>query len=119
MAKKEAKHDPSRNGYQKKYQLDRYHSRMDEAKKSLGGKCSSCGSPRGLELDHKNPSNKKFNISKLWSVPEAEFNREVKKCHLLCNKCHRKNTGKQRENGEVTSEPGKSEYGKDNRKKAA
>jgi 5-methylcytosine-specific restriction endonuclease McrA len=113
------KHDPSRNGYQKKYQKKRYHERMDAAKKSLGGKCAVCGSTSNLELDHKNPDNKSFSISKLWSVPEEEFKREVKKCRLLCRKHHLENTGKQRENGEVTSTPGKSEYGKDNRKKAS
>lgn len=119
LREKTAKHDPSRNGYQKKYQKKRYHERMEQAKKSLGGKCSSCGATSSLELDHKDPDNKSFNISKLWSVPDAEFKKEVKKCRLLCNACHRKNTGKQRENGEVKSVPGKSEYGKDNRKKAS
>lgn len=113
------KHDPSRNGYQKKYQKRRYHERMESAKKSLGGKCAICGVSSNLELDHKNPDNKDFNVSKLWSVPEAEFKREVRKCRLLCHKHHLEHTGKQRESGEVKSEPGKSEYGKDNRKKAS
>lgn len=112
-----AKHDPSRNGYQRKYQKNRYHKRKEEAIKALGGKCSSCGSTRNLELDHKNPANKSFTITKLWGVEEEEFQKEVKKCRLLCNSCHRKNTGKQREEGTVKSVPGKSKY-KDNRKKA-
>lgn len=114
-----AKHDPSRNGYQKKYQKKRYHERMTEAKKLLGGKCSVCSSTKSLELDHKNPDNKSFNVSDLWSCPEDEFKREVRKCRLLCRKHHLENTGKQRENGEVKSKPGKSEYGKDKRKKAS
>lgn len=113
------KHDPSRNEYQRKYQKDRYHDRKDEAIKALGGKCVICGSTENLELDHKDPDDKSFTITKLWSVPEDEFKREVKKCRLLCRKDHLKHTGKQRENGEVKSEPGKSEYGKDNKKKSA
>jgi 5-methylcytosine-specific restriction endonuclease McrA len=113
------KHDPSRNEYQRKYQKNRYHDRKKQAIKALGGKCVTCGSTENLELDHKDPDDKSFTITKLWSVPEDEFKREVKKCRLLCRKHHLKNTGKQRENGEVTSEPGKSEYGKDNKKKAS
>ncbi len=116
---REAKHDPSRNEYQRKYQKNRYHERKKQAIKMLGGKCVTCGSTENLELDHKNPSDKSFTITKLWSVPEAEFKREVKKCRLLCRKHHLKNTGKQRENGEVKSEPGKSQYGDDNKKKAS
>lgn len=111
-----AKHDPSRNEYQKKYQKNRYHERKKEAIRMLGGKCAVCGTTKNLELDHKNPDNKSFNVTKLWSVPEAEFKREVKKCKLLCNKHHRERTGKQRENGEVKSIPGKTQYDSKGRK---
>lgn len=105
-----AKHDPSRNEYQRKYQKKRYHGRKKQAIKMLGGKCSVCGTTSGLELDHKDPDKKSFNVTKLWSVPEAEFKREVKKCKLLCKKHHRERTGKQRENGDVKSIPGKTQY---------
>jgi len=115
---KTAKHDPSRNGYQKKYQKKRYHDRKKEAIDILGGKCSICGSTSNLEFDHKKPGNKSFTLTKLWSVPEDEFKKELKKCRLLCRKHHLENTGKQRENGTVKSKPGKSQYGKDNKKKA-
>ena len=114
-----AKHDPSRNEYQKDYQKKRYHSRKKEAIEMLGGKCSVCGTTKNLELDHKNPDNKNFAVTKLWSVPEAEFKREVKKCRLLCNKHHREHTGKQREKGEVKSVPGKSKYDDSGRRKSA
>jgi len=113
-----AEHDPSRNEYQRKYQKNRYHERKKQAIDMLGGKCSSCGTTKKLELDHKKPGTKSFTITKLWSVPEAEFKKEVKKCRLLCNSCHRKNTSKQRENGTVKSVPGKTKY-KNNRKKAS
>lgn len=114
---KTAKHDPSRNGYQREYQKKRYHQRKKDAIKSLGGKCSSCGTTRGLELDHKKPGTKSFTITKLWSVPDDEFNKEVRKCRLLCKSCHKKNTAKQRENGEVKSVPGKSKYDSKGRRK--
>lgn len=113
---KNAKHDPSRNEYQRKYQKNRYHGRKDQAFKMLGGKCSVCGTTRGLELDHKNPDTKKFNVTKLWSVPEEEFKREVRKCKLLCKKHHRERTSKQRENGDVKSVPGKTQYDSKGRK---
>lgn len=113
---KTAKHDPSRNEYQRKYQKKRYHGRKKQAIKMLGGKCTVCGTTRGLELDHKNPDTKKFNVTKLWSVPEEEFKREVRKCKLLCKKHHRERTSKQRENGDVKSIPGKTQYDSKGRK---
>lgn len=109
--------DKSRNPYMRDYQKKRYHSRRKDAIKMLGGKCSSCGSTTRLEFDHKDPDNKNFAITRLWSVPEAEFKGEVKKCRLLCNSCHRKNTGKQRESGEVKSKPGKTSYEDSGRRK--
>lgn len=90
---------------------------MQEAKKSLGGKCALCGSTRSLQLDHKSPGRKSFSITKLWGVAEDEFKREVKKCRLLCQSCHRKHTGKQREEGVVKSKPGKTSYDTNGRKK--
>lgn len=113
-----AKHDKSRNEYQKTYQLDRYHKRMKDAKKILGGKCSSCGSKRKLELDHKDPSKKDFTLTKLWGVAKKDFENEVKKCRLLCNSCHKDNTAKQREDGTVKSVPGKTKYKNNRRKKS-
>lgn len=115
---KYAEHDPSRNDYQNEYQKNRYHERKRMAVKMLGGKCSVCGTTRNLELDHKNPKNKKFTITKLWSVPESEFKTEVRKCRLLCHKHHLENSAKQREKGTVKSIPGRSEYNSKNRKKA-
>lgn len=116
---RQAKHDPSRNEYQRKYQKKRYHGRKKQAIKMLGGKCVKCDSTSNLELDHKDPSDKSFTITKLWSVPEEEFKKEVRKCRLLCREHHLEHTGSQREKGEVKSKPGKSEYGDDNRKKAS
>ena len=103
--------------YQRKYQKKRYHKRMEEAKSILGGKCAVCGTTKNLELDHKDPKNKDFAVTKLWGVPQAEFEKEVKKCQLLCHKHHAKRTGKQRENGEVKSIPGKISYKSNGRKK--
>lgn len=80
------------NEYHKKYQLDRYHSRRNTAIQKLGGVCVKCGTSDKLELDHINPKDKSFSISKLWSCSERKFNKEVDKCQLLCETCHREKT---------------------------
>lgn len=65
----------------------RYHERRRNAIQQLGGKCVLCGSKKRLEFDHKDPKSKSFSI---WgrSVSRAKFDSELKKCQLLCAKCH-------------------------------
>lgn len=72
--------------------LLRYYKRKDAAKKFLGGKCVDCGSVENLQFDHKDRKTKEFTIAQLWSVSEKRFWEEVKKCQLLCQKCHIKKT---------------------------
>jgi len=56
----------------------------------LGGKCKSCGESDMIKLcfHHTDMSDKEFEISKIkynrWSLWE----KEIKKCELLCNNCH-------------------------------
>lgn len=77
------------NAYMKKYMLDRYHQRMEDFKKILGGKCVCCGSLDGLEIDHKDISTKSFTIAnKAASAPIGILLEELKKCQLLCRTCH-------------------------------
>lgn len=58
----------------------------------LGGKCKKCGEERHwlLSFHHKNTEEKEFGINVLknsrWSIIE----KEVLKCELLCERCHRK-----------------------------
>lgn len=76
------------NSYQRKYQLKRYHRRRKEAIAFLGDKCSKCGSIQNLELDHIDRKLKSFSIAKIWSYTEERFWSEIKKCQVLCQKCH-------------------------------
>lgn len=80
------------NSYHKSYQLKRYYKRRKIAIEYLGGQCHVCGEKDGLEFDHKDFNSKSFNISRLWSVSEAVFYEEVKKCQLLCSDHHREKT---------------------------
>ncbi len=61
--------------------------------KIKGGKCSVCGKTKvnSLQFHHTKPSDKAGNISSLirnnaWKVVA----KELKKCVLVCDKCHRK-----------------------------
>lgn len=75
------------NGYMRRFMKRRYHRRRKKAIQELGGICISCGSKKKLEFDHRNPKSKSFG---LWcrSVSEERFSLELKKCQLLCSKCH-------------------------------
>lgn len=60
-------------------------------KSQLGGKCCVCGYCRtvsALELHHKDPSIKEFDISSSRATLKKMVE-ESKKCVLLCANCHR------------------------------
>lgn len=86
----------SDNQYMRDYMLKRYHNRRKTAIEQLGGKCVSCGSKEELEVDHINPQDKKFCLSKLWSVNEKTYQEELSKCQLLCKVCHNNKTTKEK-----------------------
>lgn len=65
----------------------------------LGGRCAVCGSRRNLHFDHINPKTKKFRISIKIDAPEPILMDELKKCQLLCDKCHKEKTLKNDEFG--------------------
>lgn len=77
--------------YMRDYMLRRYHRRRKLAIEFLGGKCA-CGKTDGLQFDHKDRSEKSFDIAKLWGVSESRFWAEIRKCQLLCGGCHEKKT---------------------------
>jgi 5-methylcytosine-specific restriction endonuclease McrA len=82
----------SSNAYMAKYMLRRYHNRIAEAKRLLGGACAVCGVSddlEALEFDHIDPADKKFTIGNIGSASKAKFDEELKKCQLLCNSCHK------------------------------
>ena len=74
------------------YMKSRYHRRREEAFELLGGKCQSCSTEDNLCIDHIDPHTKSFPISKMWSVAYSRFLEELKKCQLLCKRCHREKT---------------------------
>ena len=56
----------------------------------MGGKCQTCGydkSINALHFHHKNPNEKKFQISGK-SISFDKLKKEADKCILLCSNCH-------------------------------
>jgi hypothetical protein len=73
----------------------------------LKGKCVICAGKEELELDHIDRRTKKFPISRPPS--EKAFWEEIKKCQVLCKKCHRikstkENQGENCPNAKLTSQ---------------
>jgi 5-methylcytosine-specific restriction endonuclease McrA len=54
------------------------------------GPCRECGSWERLEVDHIDPKQKVTH--RVWSLARDEREAELKKCQVLCNKCHKKKT---------------------------
>jgi 5-methylcytosine-specific restriction endonuclease McrA len=73
------------------YELSRYKAIRIKAIIHLGGKCIKCGSTDLLEFDHIDPSNKKYNVSEIWSTTGIFWN-ELEKCQILCFSCHKEKT---------------------------
>src|ERR1700681_4820694 len=55
----------------------------------LGGRCAVCGTQIGLEIHHRDPSKKKFYISRIWSHRWEKQQRELAKCELRCTRHHK------------------------------
>jgi len=74
-----------------KYNYIKKWSKKVRAIELLGGKCEHCGETRPwvLSFHHKNPKEKECHINtisdKQWSVIE----KEIQKCIVLCENCHR------------------------------
>lgn len=54
----------------------------------LGGKCENCGTTEQLEFHHINKNDRKFSVSSMAKYSKEKIFSEVKKCKLLCHKCH-------------------------------
>ena len=67
---------------------ERYRVRREKALDLLGRKCVHCGSSEDLQFDHVDPATKSFTIAKIWTHSETKFWEEIKKCQLLCQRCH-------------------------------
>lgn len=68
--------------------IKRYHERRKIALELLGSKCAKCGSVEKLEIDHIDRSQKKYSTERAFSLSYDKFLAEIKKCQLLCKKCH-------------------------------
>lgn len=81
---------------QKRAHADRmraqYRSRMAAATAYLGGTCRVCGAVDNLEFDHIDPSSKFKDVASLTGYKKDTFWCEVRKCQLLCTRCHVKKT---------------------------
>lgn len=63
----------------------------------MGGKCVKCDSTANLEIDHKDPKTMKYRLTGRFLTRRAEVvQAELKKCQLLCRKCHWDKTAKER-----------------------
>jgi hypothetical protein len=80
------------NEYMKSYMINRYNKKKEKIFDMLGGCCAKCGSKDNLEIDHIDPSEKSFSVSKMWSIREDLFIDEIGKCQLLCHKHHLEKT---------------------------
>lgn len=60
----------------------------------LGSKCAFCGETnvKILEIDHKDPNTKKFEVKSRLSCKRIKLIEEVDKCQLLCKPCHDEKT---------------------------
>jgi len=94
----------------REYFNNRRHSRRQQFIDLLGGKCERCGSKKNLHFDHKNPARKEFRIADRLDAPESVLKKEVRKCRLLCDKCHREKTREKNEHGQPKGRHGTVHY---------
>jgi 5-methylcytosine-specific restriction endonuclease McrA len=79
--------------YHRSYNIKRYRDVRKQYIAFLGGRCNVCGSKKKLQFDHKNKEEKSFNITRHITYPKSYVMNELKKCQLLCLKCHTQNSG--------------------------
>lgn len=77
------------NQYMRLYLKRRFDERTAIAITLLGGKCVHCGTTDRMEFDHIDPRTKTFEITdKIAQYAWWRIIEELKKCQLLCFKCH-------------------------------
>lgn len=59
---------------------------------SLKKPCVVCGEddPVCIDFHHRNPKDKKYAISCMYSLNEEKIRKEIEKCVCVCSNCHRK-----------------------------
>ena len=58
----------------------------------LGGSCVKCGTKEKLEFDHIDPNTKLTEIARIMSARRTLVLKELEKCQLLCEPCHKEKT---------------------------
>lgn len=92
------------------YEKERYHSGDRERKERnkaktterardylwsvLSGSVCPCGQtdPLTFEFDHRDPTEKEYNIAEMMNLSVSKIKKEVQKCDVLCASCHRRKT---------------------------
>lgn len=80
----------------------RAYAKMRKAREewfAVNGPCQKCGSGDNLELDHINPEEKVSHSVWSWAPRRREL--ELKKCQVLCRKCHREKTSARQDIGRI------------------
>lgn len=80
------------------YHREYYYKRRKKITDYLGGSCVECGATEDLHIDHIDPEQKSFNISRNVTLSNPAVLAELDKCQLLCREHHeaktaRENTG--------------------------
>lgn len=86
----------SSKAYFRKYFKNRRADRRFQALMALGGRCEVCGSLKDLQFDHVIRGSRKWIIANILAYGDTKFWDEVAKCQLLCDRCHRQKTIKDR-----------------------
>ena len=71
---------------------NRYKKNKKQVWFYLGNKCARCGSTHNLQLDHIDPTTKKFEVSQKLGGKLGLLWEEINKCQLLCQPCHKEKT---------------------------
>lgn len=79
----------ARRAYLRKYQRRWIEARRQEWLNEHGP-CQTCGTWSQLEVDHKDATTKRYNVTSLWSLALDNPKRvtELAKCWVLCHDCH-------------------------------
>jgi len=84
-----------RKGYMKQYHSSKAKKQRNRALQILGGKCVKCRTTENLQFDHIDPATKSFHIGQQITGSWEEIEKELKKCQLLCYRCHKIKSGKE------------------------
>lgn len=74
--------------YMAAYMKKRFHKARKRGLEMLGNRCRICGHGGKLEFDHIDPKSKTHPSGRTFYLGEKRFIAEMKKCQLLCRKCH-------------------------------